>query len=212
MIKNNKIKLIISSIIMLLPVFAGLLMWNSLPDKIVTHWGISGEPDGWSSKAFTIFFIPLFLFVLHWICVIITSFVLSGKDVGKKAIDIVLWICPVLSIVVMSLVYATALGMNINIGLIFPLLFGAMFAIIGNYLPKVKRNRVIGIRIPWTLKSDENWYHTHRLGGIVWVIGGLLMMLTGLLQMPEIAFAIIFVLVLIPTIYSYVYYLKNEKK
>lgn len=212
MIKKNKITMIITSVLTVLPIVFGLFMWNILPDTITTHWGINGEPDGWSSKAFTIIFIPIFLLAVHWICIFVTAFCTKEKDAGKKAINMVLWICPVIALVCMSMVYAVALGMNIDIGLIAPLLVGIMFIIIGNYLPKCKRNYVIGIKMPWTLNSDENWYHTHRFGGALWVMGGIVMIVTALLKMPVISFIVIFLLIIIPIVYSYVYYLKYEKK
>ena len=81
----------------------------------------------------------------------------------------------------------------------------------GNYLPKVKRNYVLGIKLPWTVKSDENWYRTHRLGGVVFVFGGIFIISTAFLQNYIIFFTIIVLLVTIPTLYSYVYYLKHEK-
>ena len=52
MIKKNKIQLIISSVATLAPIVMGLILWNDLPQQIATHWGMNGEPDGYSSKAF----------------------------------------------------------------------------------------------------------------------------------------------------------------
>ena len=61
MFKQYKKTLIITSLILLIPIAVGLLLWNQLPDVIPTHWGINGEVDGWSSKPFAVFFLPLFL-------------------------------------------------------------------------------------------------------------------------------------------------------
>lgn len=212
MLKKNKTILIVTTIVMFLPIIVGLAMWNILPDEIVTHWGVNGAPDSWSSKTFAIFGIPLFMLVIHWICVLVTAFFANCENVGKKAIHLVFWICPVMSIVCMSMVYAEALGIGISVEIFMPLFIGILFIIVGNYMPKCKRNYVIGVKLPWTVKSDENWYKTHRLAGIIWVTGGFITIITALFRMPLIAFILIILMIIIPMIYSFAYYLKNEKE
>ncbi len=68
MIKKNIWRLLISSVIILLPIVAGLLLWNSLPERIATHWGADGKADGWSGKTFTVFALPLIMLALHCVC------------------------------------------------------------------------------------------------------------------------------------------------
>ena len=61
MIKNNKGKLILTSVVILIPILIGLILWDKLPDKLPTHWNAAGEIDGWSSKAFAVFGLPAIL-------------------------------------------------------------------------------------------------------------------------------------------------------
>ena len=68
MLKKNKIKVIISSIIILLPVLFGIIMWNDLPDIITTHWGADGNADGLSGKVFAVFGTPIILLIFHFVC------------------------------------------------------------------------------------------------------------------------------------------------
>ncbi|MBQ9987510.1 MAG: DUF1648 domain-containing protein, partial [Erysipelotrichales bacterium] len=63
MIRQNKWKLLVSSLIILSPILAGVLLWDQLPDSMVTHWGIEGQPDGWSTKSVAILSIPMILLV-----------------------------------------------------------------------------------------------------------------------------------------------------
>ena len=85
MIKNNKWKLIISSAIILLPILVGLILWNSLPESLTTHWGADGNADGWSSKAFAVFVPPFFILVTHWICVLVTAADPKNRNQSKKS-------------------------------------------------------------------------------------------------------------------------------
>ena len=213
MIKNNKIKVIISSVITALPIIAGLILWNKLPEELVTHWGINGEPDGWSSKPFAVFFLPLFLLAIHFICLFFSSFDKKNSNQNPKAIGIVFWICPMISLLTNAAVYATALGVDVNVPTIAPIIVGIMFLTIGNYMPKIKRNFTLGIKVPWTLADEEVWNKTHRLAGKLWVFGGIVMVPIAFLP-PTVAFvalfAVLFVLVAVPTIYSYIIYKKKK--
>ena len=73
MIKKNWKTLLITSVVILLPILVGLVLWNQLPDQIPSHWDASGEIDGWSSKPFTVFGMPLILLALQWLCVLGTN-------------------------------------------------------------------------------------------------------------------------------------------
>ena len=73
MIRTHKRGLILSSIAILLPMIVGLILWNRLPDQMVTHFGGDRVPDGTSGKAFAVFGLPVILLALHWLCVFITT-------------------------------------------------------------------------------------------------------------------------------------------
>jgi len=214
MIKENKGKLILTSIIILLPLFAGIILWNVLPDKLPTHWGTEGVIDGWSSKAFAVFAIPGFLLVCHWLCLLASAADPKKQNHSGKILGLVFWICPVIAILMMVLVYGTALGMEFKVDKIMPVLMGLMFVVIGNYLPKCKQNYTIGIKVPWTLNDEENWNYTHRLGGKCWVIGGFVVMLSIFLPadfMFPVVLMVMIVLVIIPIVLSYMFY-RNKMK
>ena len=157
MIKKNLPLLIITSIIILLPVCVGLILWNSLPEQIAIHWNVQGVADGFAGKATAVFALPCFLLVMHWICTLVTSADPKVKNVQGKPLTLVLWICPVISLVICSIVYAVAMGYNISIEIIMPIVMGVLFVLIGNYMPKCKQNHTIGIKLPWTLDDSENW-------------------------------------------------------
>ena len=94
-----------------------------------------------------------------------------------------------------------------------PVFVGLLFLILGNYLPKLRRNRIMGIKLPWTLASEENWTRTHRAAGFTWVAAGLLMLLSALLRLhgPTVTVVLLALAVGIPVLYSYLYYRRHEK-
>lgn len=214
MIKKNKNKVIISSIITLLPALFGIVFWNKLPDTMMSHWGMDGNADGFSNKAFAVFGLPIILLALHWICLIVTSFDKKQKNQSKKALEMIFWIVPFLSMFINEIMYSISFGNNFNPLTFMPLMLGIMFAVIGNYLPKVTQNHTLGIRISWTLNNEENWNRTHRFAGKIWVIGGLILAFSVFLPsklITPVAAAAIAVLVIAPIVYSYHIY-KNHLK
>lgn len=214
MIKKHKWQLIISSIIILLPIVIGLLIWNYLPEKIATHWSSDGTPDGWAGRSFTIFGMPIILFIVHWICVLFTDRDPKNKDQSSKVFNMVLWLLPITSLLVCGLTYAVALGNDVNIGMMVRIFLGLMFLILGNYMPKCKQNHTIGVKVTWALRNEENWNKTHRFTGRLWVFGGLLLLTTIFVSMEKFQYVflpMIFIMAFAPMIYSYVYYRKQLK-
>ena len=213
-IKENLKTFLTSSIITILPIIAGLVLWNRLPDIIATHWGPQGVADGYSSKAFAVFALPSFLLAIHWICLFISCLDIRTTNQPKKALKLIFWICPVISFFVSYIMYSYALGFELNVAKFSVILFGMMFIIIGNYMPKIKQNRFLGIKLPWTLKNEENWNMTHRFSGRLWVAGGIISILFSFIP-THLCFlffmADVFLMVLIPTLYSYIYHKKQSK-
>ena len=212
--KQNKRKIIISSLITLLPMVFGLIFWKELPEQMATHWGIDGTADGQSSAAFAVFGLPLILLASNWFCLFFTSFDKKNQEQNPKAFGIIFWIIPIISLFSNGVIYATAFGKQLNIFLLTPILFGLMFIFIGNYLPKCKQNYTLGIKVKWTLENEENWNATHRFGGKAWVLGGLLILFTVFLPnnvMLIAMFVLLFATALIPMLYSYLLYRKQLK-
>ena len=90
------------------------------------------------------------------------------------------------------------------------ILVGVVFIIIGNYLPKCRQSYTVGIKLPWTLASEDNWNRTHRMAGGLWMVGGAVVLLMGLTGKAYVAvfLSVTAVMVLVPTIYSYLLYRK----
>lgn len=192
MIRQNKWKLIISSIIILFP------------------WFLSNN-----DRSFIGNISPWLLIGIHWVCVIATASDPKNKDQNKKVFGLIIWSIPVLSLFIYLLDRVIASGSEFSPEIFTTLGIGFIFAVIGNYLPKCKQNYTIGIKVPWTLQDEENWNVTHRLGGKLWMAGGILIMLSAFLPYKAaniLTPAILLVLVIIPIVYSWLYSRKQKKE
>ena len=213
--KQYKKHLILSSIVTLLPALFGLIFWDRLPDLMPTHWGTGAEADGFSSKAFAVFALPLILLAAQWLCLFLTQLDPKNKGRNQKPMTLVLWIMPAVSLIVSAVMYSAALGYTMHLGAVMMLPIGLMFVVIGNYLPKYRQNYTMGIKIKWTLANEENWNLTHRFGGKCWVIGGIVMALCAFLPGKIsiwVMLAGIFLLVLAPVLYSWRIYCRHRQQ
>ena len=209
MFKENKKTLFITCAVILLPIVAGLLLWDRLPDRIPTHWGMGGEVDGWSSKGFAVFAMPALMLGIQLLCFFVTASDPKRGNIRRKYLSMVLWIIPVLSVMTSCISYAVALGAQIRVEQVIPGFIGLMFVIIGNYMPKFQQSYTMGIRLPWTLSSEENWNRTHRFGGKIWALGGIGVLFCTLMGWGIASIVILAVVVIVPTVYSYVLYRKG---
>lgn len=210
MIKKNLPKLIITSLIILIPIVIGLILWDKLPDQVPMHWNAQGEVDSYGTKFQAVFLMPLVLVAFHWICILGTSLDPKKQNINDKMVTLVLWIIPIISLLCNSMMYATVLGHKVNVEIIMPLFMGALFVVIGNYMPKCKQSYTVGIKLPWTLDNEENWNKTHRLAGFLWVISGVIIMATAFLGAFWLFFIVLIPMVVIPFVYSYLLYKKTK--
>ena len=212
MLKENKMTLIISSIVAILPTLIGVYYWNRLPDVMATHFGVDNQANGFSSKFVAVFGIPLLCLLTLWIGAVLTANDPRKQNISPKMYSLGLWIAPIVSLIAAATIYPVNLGYAIDISFIGGLTFGMLLIIIGNYLPKVRQNYTIGIKLPWTLANVENWNGTHRFAGYLWVICGILIVILSLLSAlpPSLMIALIVMMVLLPFGYSFWLHARNS--
>lgn len=209
--KEYRKLLIITTLITLLPIMAGLILWNQLPDQIATHWGADGQANGWSGKTFAVFGLPCLLAAIHVFTCVITLNDPKRKNIHRKPMLLIFWIIPIVSLVTNGITYLAAMGSDVNVSVIAFVLIGVVFIALGNYMPKLQQNYTVGIKLPWTLNSQENWNRTHRLGGKLFIASGIVMIVSGFfgeLAGNSTMFWVIFTAVIvlsagIPAVYSF---------
>ena len=199
MTNKNKIKLLISSIVIILPTLAALILKDLVEPQVMGAWHFT-------------WVLPVILVAVHVLLHLITFHENESVEQNKKIVEITYWIIPALSVYISGVFMMLSLGYDNLIGAIFSVLFGTMFIVFGNYTPKAVRNRTFGVKIKWTLANDENWVATHRITGKVWVITGIVVLLGAFL--PDMAAIYLILVAIIPTvfvpiIYSYCFYKKQ---
>jgi uncharacterized membrane protein len=194
--------------------------WKSLPEEVAMHFDLHGEPDRYGDKT------ELFL-VVALLCLVSVGayFLLSNiykidpkryaaenKDrLQRMGFAMGIFISAICCVVI----YSTIKG-SVEFGMRYIFAgVGLLFCLMGNYMHNIKPNYFAGFRLPWTLNDEENWRKTHLLGGKLWFGGGLVIAVLCLLLPDKVSlftfFIIIMILVLIPIVYSYRLYKKNNQ-
>ncbi len=208
---NRKKAILLTSLLVLIPMIVGLVLWNRLPEEIPVHFNSAGEPDNYESKAFAVFFIPLFLWAMHLLTGFITLADPKKQNISDKVFLLILYICPAAGIFGTVAMYIGALNLPISVNMIGNLFVGIVFIVVGNYMPKTRQNYTIGIKIPWALNDAENWNKTHRFAGVIWLICGVVLVINAFLDIIWIVPASIAAAALLPTAYSFLLFMKKNK-
>lgn len=193
-----------------------IVFYNKLPDLIPIHWNASGKIDGYGPKILGAFMAPVIM-IFTWTGMKYLPKIDPRKnnyEKFEKSYSVIVSLLITFFLILHVVTLLAAMGYKVSIDKIVPSIVGILFIVIGNYLPKSKSNYFYGIKTPWTLSSDVSWRKTHRLGGKLFIISGMVLILSSFFlegNVKTIIFMIaIFASVVIPLIASY-FYAKNDK-
>jgi uncharacterized membrane protein len=209
---NNKKQMIITSIVCVLPMIIGAIIYSKLPKQMPIHFNYSGNADNYAPKAFVCFALPLIMLLANLLLHVIINNDPKNNGGGSVVATISKWTIPVVSVIVFALCSIYGLGYNLSSTKYVIVAVGILIIFIGNYLPKCRQNYTVGIKLPWTLNDINNWNKTHRMAGVLWIICGILFAVSAFLgRVGEVSIIIlIIVMVCVPTAYSFLLY-KNKR-
>jgi len=191
-------------------------IWNKLPERVPTHFDLAGNVDTWSGKGI-LWILPGALGIGIYLLMLIIP-VLDPKrkiqQMGNKYYTFRFMLTLFFSLFATYLVYISYTGSMRSPGMLIALV-GVLFAMLGNYFQTVRPNYFIGIRTPWTLENEEVWKKTHRLGGRLWMAGGILIAILSFVISSNLALAItlgavLSVMVIVPIVFSYTEFQKEK--
>ena len=171
--------------------------WIRLPAgaEVPIHWGADGTVNGTAPKTVGLLLLPALAIGLTILLAFIPRFEprranleRSGKAYGAVWMAVLLLLAGI-----QALVVATALGATVDITRLMLIGIGGLYLVIGNYLPKVRPNYMMGIRTPWTLTSDLAWAKTHRIGGRLFVLEGLVFIAMGIVGVSPEALLVVLI-------------------
>lgn len=195
---------IASLILIILTFILALYFYNSLPDRIASHWGINGEVNGTMARVW-IFLVPgmsLALFLLFLVLPLLDPLKKNYPKFRRHYEGFVFILVLFMSFIfLVTLLWNLGYELNINRFIALPIAVLLLYA--GILISNSKRNWFVGIRTPWTLSSDAVWDETHRVGGVLFKISGVIAFLG--VVFPSYTFWFILVPVLLSALFSVIY-------
>jgi len=208
---------ILPIILVIVSILASFYFFANFPEQVPTHWNWQGQPDDWSGKTFAAFFFPALILGMYLLFIFLPK--IDPRKERYEEFKKTYHRFKNVFILFFTILYFTAslsaIGWNVRMEWIMPIIIGLLFIFIGNYLSKLKPNYFIGIRTPWTLANEEVWNKSHRFGGKIFALLGLFMAYSPLLPRevgPWVIIGPILAGILLIMVYSYLIYVKIEKK
>ncbi len=195
--------LVITSIVCVLPIFLGIFLWKRLPETMAIHFNINNEPDNFASKGFVVFGLPLLMMVVQMFCCFINDINAHKHGERLKFERATKWIIPIMTLILQTITLGYSLGWNVDMRKVAIVIVGAIFLIIGNYMPKFDYIKNYDI-------DTEKAIKINRFIGIETVIMGILMLVT--IFLPPITTAIWLILFVPYTLIGIIYGIKIGRK
>lgn len=212
---STRTTIFISITLIAIAVLAGLLLWSRLPDPMPGHWNAAGEIDGYISKFWGVFLVPIISIALTGLFLIIPRIDPLKANIAqfRAAFNWFIMVFMAYMLYVYALTLVAALGTPFNMTLMLLPAVGLLFIGVGYLMSGAKRNFFIGIRTPWTLSSDTVWDKTHKLGSRLFMLGGVVTILCAFLGESGIWIMLAAMLgaSFVPIVYSYVLYQRETK-
>ena len=154
--------------------------YGRLPARVPVHWDIHGRANGYGSRLEGAFLMPVIMLIIAVMIPVLPKIDPRGQNYEKfrSSYDIMLGSVLSVMLLIHLLALSSALGMHVPIGRVAPAATGVLLVVLGNVMPRVRPNWMIGIRTPWTLSNDRVWERTHRVGGYLFMAAGLLLIVT----------------------------------
>ena len=203
-------------ILLLAPFVVSLILSDRVPDTVPTHFNLQGEADDYGPKWIILYMLPALGLVIYLGLLFLPGIDPKKKiEEAQKPITAIRLVMALFMIGLYSIMMLIVTGSDIDINSYVFIAVGILFIGFGNYMNSVKPNYFIGLRTPWTLENPIVWKKTHRLGSKIWMVGGIIIVVSKLIfsqQVNSIVFGFtIGVMVVVPLVYSYLEFKKIEK-
>lgn len=195
-------------LLMMIVLVVSIVLYPSLPEKVPSHWNIKGEIDAYSSKLFGVLGINMMNIGMYFLFIILPNLDPRRENYVKfgSAYNLIRYVMHLFFVMMQIVILTASFGYEVDVAFLITVGVGIMFLLLGNVMGKIKHNYFVGIKTPWTLADERVWVKTHRFAAPLWVIGGLVVIISaffGGIASFITLMVVLVIMVIIPFIYSY---------
>ncbi|MDO4568656.1 MAG: SdpI family protein [Clostridia bacterium] len=178
----------LNCIVVLLCIVTTAVLLVFTPDTIPAHYNFAGEVDRFGSKYENLIFPAITILVGAFFLLLAKQQRRKGEAVNEK---ILLYAGTATSLfltalglffMVKAITYdpSAAASAGIDIIKFVSIAIGMLLVVLGNIMPKMRRNSLFGLRTKWSMANDDVWQRSQRFGGIASVLCGLVMIVAAI--------------------------------
>jgi uncharacterized membrane protein len=202
-------------LIVAVAIIASVAVYPNLPQTVPTHWDMLGRPNGWGSRVWGAWVLPIVMLLLWALTRVLPTIDPRGANYAKfgGAFEAIVISILLYMLGLHLIILRASLGYPVAMQRVLPIGVGILLVLIGNLLPRARPNWFIGIRTPWTLSSDRVWEKTHRVGGRAFVAGGLVILIAALVVAQWAHYVLVAVVVVCSlgaVLYSYIAWKREQ--
>ncbi|HZQ92220.1 MAG TPA: DUF1648 domain-containing protein [Terriglobales bacterium] len=208
---------VFAAVFVLVALASSVVLYSSLPERVPMHWNAQGQVNGYGSRLFAALFVPaimaamtLLFAALPWLSP--RKFEVNGRANGAVYLQVLLVVLGFLA-AIHALILTAATGRHLNMNMAITGAVCGLFAVLGAFLPRLRRNFYVGIRTPWTLASEEVWHATHVFAAKWFIAGGIVgLLLTLIIRNFWAPLVVLMLAGGVPIVHSLVYYKRLEHR
>ncbi|MBQ4067721.1 MAG: DUF1648 domain-containing protein [Lachnospiraceae bacterium] len=226
-----KMKNKVLTVLTVLPLITTAIVLRFMPDKIPAHYDAAGNIDRWGSK-YESFVLPgiIVIMTLFWLCFIKYFENKQKKSTNDKEVkesennakmlyyvaDSMAIMFGVMQYFILYSAFVASKGeftaSAVDFSVVTNVCMGIMFIVLGNILPKAKKNSIVGVRTVWSMHNDRTWATSNRMGGVLLMLSGVLTILESLIIGGILSTFVMLGILVLDTILSMVYSYKMYQK
>lgn len=213
---STRTTIFVSIFLIAFAVTFSIAVFDRLPDQMASHWNTANQVNGYISRFWGAFLMPVISAALMLLFLVIPQIDPLKANIAKFRNYFNAFIALIIGFMVYVHVLTIVWNLGydrFNMGAAMLPAMGLLFIFAGIMMRQAKRNFFIGIRTPWTLSSDRVWDETHRIGSVLFIASGILSLLGAFFANYAIWFILVPVLgsTLFLLVYSYVLYQRETK-
>lgn len=184
--------LLLTSVLCFVPILFGLYFYQDLPEIVAVHFDINNNPDGFMSRELFVFGMPVIMMLIQVFICVMLDLKSKNADKSNKSLFMYKLLIPIISVLMYVMIILYAMTFGVDIAKVAMLILGVIFIVIGIDLPNTTDDSHINFP---RIKDEKVYQKTKEVFGKIFIIDGILALITSLFATRYIIIIVLLLLV-----------------